>query len=344
MKLEGLMKRIAVRYIEQPLQTKVTVLIIDKEHSLAVELKDDKKENARDAIGLATYSNSKATVSSYVSIFESLWNQAELYNHISTLYEQLRGHDKMQREFINIAAHELRTPIQPILGLAEVLRDRISVPEQSRLLDAIIRNARRLLQLQEALLDITRIEANMLKLNLEVFDLNSAVAEFLKDYRNQPYGYAGDGGKSVELVFQPESNTAIFVSADKIRLNQVLSNLLSNASKFTTVGSVRVETAARKRDDGGIANVSVCDTGTGIDPEILPRLFAKFATKSEKGTGLGLFISKSIIEAHGGKMWAENNRGQKGARFSFLLPLAAPDESRGSRKRKGPSRIARNRA
>jgi two-component system, OmpR family, sensor histidine kinase VicK len=151
--------QIDIRNIDYPLQTKVTTLLVDRKFLLTVELKDDTKETSYEAIGLATYSNSKPTVLSYLSIFDTLWNQVDLYGELRDLYEQLKAHDKMQKEFINIAAHELRTPIQPILGLAEVLISKKgSIEQYNELIDAIIRNARRLQRLTEDILDVTRIE------------------------------------------------------------------------------------------------------------------------------------------------------------------------------------------
>jgi two-component system, OmpR family, sensor histidine kinase VicK len=303
-------KQVDVRYIEQPMQTTVSVIMVDKLLSMVVELKDDTKENSIEAMGAAIYSNSKATVLSYASIFESLWSQSELYEHIRYLYEQLKAHDKLQKEFINIAAHELRTPIQPILGLAEILRDQSPGESQNKLLDAIIRNARRLLQLQEDILDVTRIESNLLKLDRRRFSLNQMILQIVEDYKNQV------DSEKVRLLSRIESDDDIVIEGDRDRLIQVVSNLLGNAIKFTEKGAVSVE--AKKRD--GYIIVRVHDSGTGIDPDIMPRLFTKFATKSEKGTGLGLFISKSIVEAHGGRMWGENNKDGRGATFTFILP------------------------
>ena len=302
-------QNIDIRYIEQILQTKVTILIVDRRLSLAAELKNDTKDNYYEATGLATYSNSESTISSYASIFESLWRQVDLY-------DELKIRDIAQKEFINIAAHELRNPIQPILGLSQVLRSKKEEGRkgQDELLDAIIRNAKRLQRLAEDVLDAARIGNKSLKLNKERFNLDDILSNAVKDYGNQ-----------IEKVIDSKMKITyvhadIFIEADKGRITQVISNLLSNAAKFTKEGSIRV---AAERKSSQIV-ISVKDTGTGIDSEILPRLFTKFATKSEVGgTGLGLFISKSIIEAHGGKIWAENNiDGEKGATFYFSLPLS----------------------
>jgi signal transduction histidine kinase len=327
--------QIDIRNIEHPLQTKVTILLVDKKFSLAVELKDDTEETSYKAIGLATYSNSKPTVLSYVTIFDTLWKQVDLYGELRDLYEQLKIHDKMQKEFINIAAHELRTPIQPILGLAEVLSSKRGRIEQyNELIDAIIRNAKRLQRLTEDILDVTKIESQSLKLNKEKFDINKKILNVINDIEKQ----ISDPNKLKILFTEPRE--AIFVNADKGRIYQVISNLLSNAVKFTKEGTIRVATQIKEEEEeeeqddqnddrgGGSSSgnkvvvISVKDTGSGISSEMFPRLFSKFATESDKGTGLGLFIAKSIVEAHGGKIWAENNADGKGATFVLSLPMS----------------------
>jgi two-component system, OmpR family, sensor histidine kinase VicK len=304
--------QIDIRNIDYPLQTKVTTLLVDRKFSLTVELKDDTKETSYEAIGLATYSNSKPTVLSYLSIFDTLWNQVDLYEELRDLYEQLKVHDKLQKEFINIAAHELRTPIQPILGLAEVLSSKKgSIEQYNELIDAIIRNARRLQRLTEDILDVTRIESNSLTLNKQQFNLKDIITNTIndiivkKDFKS----------KNIKLLYEPKD---IFVEADRSRLTQVISNLLSNSVKFTIKGTIKITT--KIKDDQNVI-LSIKDTGSGINSEIFPRLFSKFATKSDIGTGLGLFITKSIVEAHGGKIWAENNAEGKGATFVLVLPI-----------------------
>jgi len=309
-KILGKQKRIEVRYIGESLQSKVSIIVIDRKFSLVVELKDDTKGTSYEAVGLATYSNSKPTVSSYASIFESLWIQSELY-------EQLKVHDKMQKEFIDIAAHELRTPIQPILGLTGVLRSRKvrDREEEEELMDVIIRNARRLQRLTEDILDITRIESQSLHLKKELFDINEVILNAITDSRNH---IKRESNYNIEFIYKDRKD--IFIEADKARIIQVISNLLCNSIKFTNQGTVTI--SVEEKDTYQIV-VSIKDTGIGIDPEMVSRLFSKFATKSSTGTGLGLFISKSIIESHGGMIWAENNPdGEKGATFYFSLPLS----------------------
>jgi signal transduction histidine kinase len=332
-KREDSKTRIEIRNIEEPLQTKVSVLIVDRASLLSAELKSDSKETTLEAIGLATYSNSKPTVLSYASIFESLWNQTELYEHIRYLYEQLKSHDKMKQEFIDVVAHELRTPIQPILGLTQLLKDQVSDPTQVRSLDVILRNAKRLQKLQEEMLDVTRIESGSMQIYKKSLNLKELIFDVLQDFRTQL-----KDNPRIKLNYRSDGD--VWVVADKNRIIQVISNLLDNAIKFTKAGRILVQ--LRKKKSKKIANsnhqviVSIKDEGPGIDPSMMPRLFTKFASKSEKGTGLGLFISKSIIEAHGGKIWAKNNRvsqrrsrgdgggGGSGAIFSFSLPVNLP--------------------
>ena len=241
--------------------------------------------------------------------------------------EQLKVHDKMQKEFINIAAHELRTPIMPILGEAEYIEHQFNdrkrkVVVENEQIALIIRNAKRLERLASDILDVSKIESQSLKLNKERFNLNNVLYDTIQDIRNR---IADDNGLdgSVKVYYKP---TDIIVEADKGRITQVVSNLLNNAVKFTQKGTITISVDLEsKREDNYNDNVviSVKDTGHGIDSEMLPNLFTKFATKSETaGTGLGLFISKSIVEAHGGKIWAQNNPNGRGATFAFSLPLA----------------------
>ena len=304
--------QIDIRPIDKSLHTRIGIVVVDRKESLIIESKDDTKDNSYDASGLAAYSNSKPIALSYASIFESLWKQAELY-------EQLKVHNKMQKEFINIAAHELRTPIQPILGLSEVLRSKISDnnDEQKELLDTIIRNAKRLQRLADNILDVTKIESQSLQLKKERFNITQMILNALADYRRRNDTNKEEEKEKIKVVVAFKED--IFVEADRDRLNQVICNLLSNAFKFTEEEEGIVSITAEKKDNQIL--VSVKDSGAGIDPEILPILFSKFASKSFSGTGLGLFISRNIIEAHGGKIWAENNLDEKGARFSFSLPL-----------------------
>jgi len=235
--------------------------------------------------------------------------------------EQLRQHDKIQKEFINMAAHELRTPIQPILGLADVLRDYVTDSHQSKLLDVIMRNAKRLQRLSCDILDVSKIESCLLKISKSKIDLNEKIKNVINDVEN---GYDDGNNSNVKIIFEPKET--IFVYADKDRIHQVLSNLLNNAIKYTKNGTVTINTSIANGSNNNANNdkeavVTIMDTGYGITPEIMQKLFSKFVTTSSHGTGLGLFISKGIIEAHGGRIWAENNSNGVGSSFSFSLPF-----------------------
>ncbi|HEX7207201.1 MAG TPA: HAMP domain-containing sensor histidine kinase, partial [Nitrososphaeraceae archaeon] len=295
-----------VRYLQQLSDTKATILIADKKVSLVIELRDDSKSTFYEAIGLSIYSTSKPGVLSYVSIFENLWIQTELY-------EQLKLHDKMQKDFINIAAHELRTPIQPILGLTEAVLSKSKDETQKELLEVVVRNAKRLRTLIENILDVTRIENQSLSLRKERLNINGIILNILEEYESRDNKRKND----LKIVFEPKDE--FFVQADKGRVMQVISNLMNNAIKFTVKGTIIVTT--KKKEESNEIVVSIKDTGSGIDPEVMPKLFSKFATKSQTGTGLGLFVSQNIVEAHGGKIWAENNSDGRGCTFSFSLPL-----------------------
>ncbi|MGC1932629.1 MAG: ATP-binding protein [Candidatus Nitrosopolaris sp.] len=315
---------IDIRYIEQTSKTLATILVVDRKASLAMELRDDSKTTFDEATGLSTYSNSKAGVLSYVAIFEKLWNQIELYQQVREANERLKLHDKMQQEFINVAAHELRTPIQPILSTVGLLSSANQamitwMEELNDSISMITRNATRLKQLSEDILDVTKIESQTLNLRKEVCDLNDIVRNSVEGYkRNQVIR----SNKNIQIKYTSYEDK-VFVEVDRSRIAQIIFNLLSNAVKFTKEGSIIVN-VGRDQSNSKEATVSVNDSGKGIDPEVIPRLFEKFASKSFQGTGLGLFISRSIVEAHGGRIWAVNNKvvdGQRGATFYFTLPI-----------------------
>jgi two-component system, OmpR family, sensor histidine kinase VicK len=314
------MPDLSIRCVDKSLQNTIGILVIDRKESLIVETKDDTKDSSYEAAGLGAYYDSKPISLSYASIFDSLWKQAELYEKLSETYEQLKIHSKMQKEFLDIAAHELRTPIQPILGLTEILLSgkKIDRAAQEEKLNVIARNAKRLKLLTDDILDVTKIEGQALQLRKELINVNQVISSTVEKIKNQ-LGH----DENAELVFSSLDHNVVFVEADKARISQVISNLLNNAIKFTKRGTVFIRIEEIKQDNNlqKFVAVTVKDTGTGIDSEMLPRLFEKFASKSCKGTGLGLFICKSIVEAHGGTIWAQNNADGKGATFSFSLPI-----------------------
>jgi signal transduction histidine kinase len=312
--------------------------------------------------------------SAILIIFLVLWNSSlgkEVKKRTRELQEsnrllgvtnkQLRERDRLQNEFINIAAHEMRTPIQPILGLSEVMRGKIlniakqlqrgekdevvyeqiqdsssSVPTRSNsifrsssslllsvekiipMVEIINRNAKRLEKLTNNLLDITRIENNnSLELNKERFAIDSVIRDCIIDVSQHI------GKKNLKFSYVPAdyNQQQVIIKADRTRIAQVLMNLLENSVNHSQEGIISVTTTVDP--DANSMTVSVKDIGSGINPDIIPRLFSKFVTASEKGTGLGLYISKKIIEAHGGKIWAENNKDGEGAIFAFTLPLSS---------------------
>ncbi len=236
-------------------------------------------------------------------------------------YKKVKESEKMKEEFINIAAHELRTPIQPILGLTDIIYPKIKDEDQREILDIIIRNTKRLKRLTDNLLDITKIESQSLKLNKEKFNLNILISEVLKDFMNTQKNQ-----QKVEIVYDFKHKEDIIIEADRDRLVQVIHNLLDNALKFSTQNQHMMFVIIDKKNEGKKEKeeviVSVKDTGKGISEKILSKLFTKFATSDQTtGTGLGLYICKNIIEAHGGSISAVNNSNGKGALFKFTLPV-----------------------
>jgi two-component system sensor histidine kinase VicK len=302
------------------------LFIQNEDRYFIAEDKDPNAAETAEATSRVIYSNSKNGVKSFKSIFETLWKQSELYEQLRIANEKLILHDNMQKEFINIAAHELRTPIQPILSTAELLDLQFSSEQEKTTkekdeitrddLAILVRNAKRLERLSSNILDIARIESGTLYLNIEQFNLNDVILPLVKDAQNE----IKNKGKEEDINIQYASlDDNIVLQGDKDRLSEVVWNLLDNATKFTKKGAISIAT---KKENNHII-ITVKDNGSSINSDVLPKLFTKFVTKSEKGTGLGLFITKSIIEAHGDKIWAENNNDGKGATLTFTLPLAA---------------------
>ena len=261
------------------------------------------------------------------SIKSSTIKQDELAKKLEVANEELKYKDRLKDEFINIAAHELKTPIQPILGLTEILYSQVKDDKQKELLEVTIRNAKRLQQLTNDILDVAKIESKSLGLNKEQFNLNDVVINTMNDLVLGKE-FHDTNSQNIKLSYDPQD---ILVRADKGRIAQVISNLLSNAFKSIREngkgGTVTINIENRVNAGGPNKNdrevvVSISDEGKGIDGKILPNLFSKFvSTYSSKGTGLGLFISKSIVEAHSGQIWCRNNDHGKGATFGFSLPI-----------------------
>jgi len=286
------------------------ICMVDRKKFLRTEL----KETNSSVTGFAIYSNSKGTVDSFRMMFELLWNER-------TINEEVKKTHNMQKEFINIASHELRTPTQAILGYCELYE--IDHEFRQETMRSIHRNAERLQRLNDYILDVTRIESNTLRLVKERFDLNEIIRDLVNDFKTQIANK--NNNKSIDLRFG-EPNKSIVIYADKVRISEVISTLLNNAIKFTERKGTITLWVKEKELAGDVEYkeiiVRIKDTGSGIDPDIHRRLFSKFAANSQTGgTGLGLFISKSVVEAHGGRIWAEDNTDERGTTFSFSLPI-----------------------
>jgi signal transduction histidine kinase len=331
-----------------------------------VELNDDSKQTFREASGLSTYSTSKPTVSSYLSIFNSLWDQTELYHNLRTANEKLVESEQLEREFINTAAHELRTPTQAITGYIELddelldhlikLENKLEPQELERLHkklfehhESISRNATRLENLINNLLDVARIDSNqknLIMLHKEKIDLVKEIKDLLNFHLDQKIK-----GKNIKINFINDTllNEQYWIHADRSRLNQILNNLIDNAIKFSKnsgtldiliyetdaiqenetrrIRNLKIKSAQSNQDESEHVYIAISDSGRGISPSILPRLFEKFNTDSNVGTGLGLYISKKLVEAMGGKIWAFNNNDGIGSTFVFSLPLSTKDRT-----------------
>jgi signal transduction histidine kinase len=315
-------RKLEMKCIDLGSESTLGIVVVDQKESFIIETKEDTKDNSYEAAGLGAYSNSRHMALSYISIFEFLWKEIELL-------DKIKLNDKMQNEFINTAAHELRTPIQPILSISQILCKKYgATQEQLDLLQIITRNAYRLKQLSDDILDVSRIESKYLKLTHELIDLVSIVKNVVSDFssvsrprRSRPQ-HENHKTRISFLCNYPRATSY----GDRRRLEQVVRNLLTNALNFTINGSVTVSLHRDNSSNEWI--VSLRDTGQGIDLNIFPRLFNKFVTNSQDGIGLGLYISKNIIEAQGGRIWAENNKEENGATFSFTLPIVENNLSR----------------
>ena len=263
-----------------------------------------------------------------VNFIKNIKKEDELIKELKKENEELKVHDKMQKEFINVAAHEIKTPIQPIIALSELLQQEEginNIEKNKQLLNIILRNSKRLKQLTEDVLDVASIESGSFFVNKEKFNLKEMITDVLKEYEQT---IQNKNNIKFFLEFNDNNDEIIIVDADKNRLTQVIHNLLDNAIKFTKEGSITVIVEVKNyntNDKSDEIFISIKDTGEGIHPAVLPKLFTKFVTKSPiAGTGLGLFICKSIIEMHGGKIWATNNKEKDkavGSTFTFSLPL-----------------------
>jgi two-component system sensor histidine kinase VicK len=334
-KVREISPKINLQLSDVGLNTRITIMISDRKEFMNWELKDDTLDSPYLAGGIATYSNIRALASSYAIIFDNLWKITEILENLRIANVKLENSENAMKEFINIAAHELRTPLQPILGLSEMLHDVRNDPEHHRkLINVIVRNAHKLDNLAENILDVTRIDSGRLQLSIQKIDLHKLVDSVVLDFQavvENEIDKKENNSKAIICLkdeypdrSEDTNREHPIVLADANRIVQVITNLLSNAAKFSKEGDralVTITRGIRVIDGQPTAIVSISDQGQGINPEIMPRLFQKFISGSEKGTGLGLYISKNIVKAHGGDIWAENNKSGVGATFGFTLPL-----------------------
>jgi signal transduction histidine kinase len=313
--------------MSETMRTKISILVADMAKTLVIETRDDDKEGLLEALGTATYTESRSLAVSYAAIFENIWKQTEML-------DKLKVHEKLQSDFVNIAAHELRTPVQAIINYAELAT--ANTEHKDEYYVRLLRNVTRLQKLTEDILEAARIDGGTLRLSKERFDMNALVEAAAEEQR------ASSNLKGVSLAVVPSD--PVQVEGDKGRLGRVVSNLIGNAVKFTEKGTITVTVEAS--GEGSRVLVRVADTGTGIDQSILPMLFSRFVAKSRSGTGLGLYISKSIVEEHGGKIWVESSQPGRGATFAFEIPVkreeAATIDGEAERLQKRRARTARH--
>jgi two-component system sensor histidine kinase VicK len=347
-----------------------TVIIIDNAKIILIDNEKGNKSTNNDIIGL--YSNNKSVVSNFGSLFDTLLNEKQVLDYAIETKIQLESSNKQlkesnqrlktnseeQREFVNLAAHEIRTPTQAILGYIELLQDS-DIKDVSNLnyLNSIERNANRLARLVEDLTYVSKIESNNVVLLKEKTNLKNLIEFVIKDFkidlqrRSRESKRKGDERylKNIDIlsscnVHENENLPTVFeVIIDPIKIIQVLSNLINNSLHsiyndnsnselngnsvriiITKITNTDITESDNNNSHPDLENkllITIRDTGKGIEPKLFPRLFEKFVTNSSSGTGLGLYITKAIIEAHGGRIWAENNTNEKGATFRFTLPL-----------------------
>lgn len=249
------------------------------------------------------------------SIKEFIKKQKDLTRKLEKTNEELKQKEKLKDEFINVASHELRSPIQPILGLASLAKK--GKVNQEQAWDVTLRQARKLDQLANDILDVSRIESGNLSCKMEGVSINDLILEVMSASKLNP-------NLSEGVTLDTKLDAPIEILADRIRITQVLGNIIGNAIKFTKTGNITVETHVFRNENR--LKIRVIDTGSGIPGSMLPHLFEKFSTKktagneSQTGTGLGLFISKAIVLAHGGWVFASNNS-NRGSTFTIILPI-----------------------
>jgi signal transduction histidine kinase len=314
----------------------VGTAIIDRQQIISYEIKNDTKKSYSDAVRLCLFIDSAPTALSYGTLFENLWKQTDLY-------KQLQDIEKIQNDFINIASHELRTPVQSIMGFAEILlKDLGDSPNNKKQVDAIRRNANRIKELVNRLIDVTQIDNKLLILRTETFDFKALISEVIKEQSSMRSEKSTTSRITLSCIYRDDSEwhhltgrsnqDPILITGDRIRLSQVMMNLLDNAYEAISLAKdnngtimIKIEKILQQVSTTNIPKqwlqVSIADNGSGIHPDIIPRLFTKFTTNTSNGIGLGLYFSREIIKEHGGKIWAKNNDSGIGSTISFRLPI-----------------------
>lgn len=310
-----------IRYITT--FSEISILIVDRKYSLISETKNDLEKKLERAIGMITYTNSAPTVTTYGMIFDILWKQTDLY-------QQLENNNRIHKEFVDIIIHELSNPIHLINGFTQHLLDETKNIQEKEMLFKIISHTKNLKFLIKNLSELTSIEANIYSLKKEYFDINKLIFDIIDDFKLNLYTMK----KNILFEFESQSQENI-VFADPRKISQVLSNLINNSCKFVPKVGGLISISVERKKISSVSNenqkrqrmtcITIRDNGEGLDPNIMPILFSKFKTYATVGTGLGLYISKNIIDSHGGRIFATNNINSKGASFSFTLPIDDSD-------------------
>ncbi|MBA3750998.1 MAG: HAMP domain-containing histidine kinase, partial [Nitrosopumilus sp.] len=288
----------------------VVFLIIDKQILFFSEMAySDINMNKQSNFNIV--SNNESQIWYNVAIFESLWKQSVLVNKIGKLYVELEQNNNSNSNLMRIIAHEIKSPIQSILGLSEIVESntRLNSEQKNELLKIMFRNTRKLDLLTNNILDYARFENNLFDLNLESFDIIKLIEELIDDYRL-------DANKKEVVIEHIYQENPLFISADRLRMMEVIDNLLHNSIKFTDNGHISIYTKIVKNN----IMIEISDTGCGIPEKSISNVFSKFFTTDKLGTGLGLFISKTIVEKHGGKINVKNNHQQRGCTFFVEIP------------------------
>ncbi len=317
-------ENMTIRAVHQKsIRPQMGMVIVDRSKSVVVEPKESLSDNVLDYIDMSSYSNSSQISKSYATIFDTLWDYVKIFNLLEKSYEQLKTHDKMQREFIDIVAHELRTPLQSMLGLTEIVQNHTREKESRELLERVTENGARLHRFVENVIAVTKLEGFLSNTPREIFDLNSLVKDIVDNYKVRFQSMKRSTGSHTKQIhfdcqgFEQEHR----VFSNKIHISMVMTDIIDNAINFVPErqkGLISITFDVK----GNEVIVHFKDNGDGIHPEILHKLFTKFTTKSFYGSGLGLYICRKIINMYHGKIWAQNNpQNEKGATFSFSLPL-----------------------